>query len=359
MADPGPMPQTHPAEVPAPATHLVRTLGTRSLVLFGLAYMTPIIVLGIFGIVASVTAGATPAAYLLALIAMLFTASSYGRMARAFPVAGSAYTYVRRAVDSRAGFLVGWAVLLDYVFLPMVIWLFGAAYLNAQFPGVPNAVWILAFIVVTTTLNILGIRVAEKANYALMAFQLLVIAIFVALSIASLATGTGAGTLFSLAPFSDSGDLSGRNLRRCGHRRLFLPRLRCSHHADRGDGQPAAYGPAGHPAGRAHRGRDLRAGGLHDPARTPRRGVRERRRGRLGVLRHRVDHRRAACSAPSSWPAWWWLSSLPVWPLRPAPPGCSSRWAGTAVLPRRVFGGARANGSTPRWPTSSSPARSG
>src|SRR5664279_2287578 len=116
---------------------LVRTLKLPSLVLFGLAYMTPLIVLGIFGVVAETTSGASASAYLVATVAMLFTASSYGRMAAAYPVAGSAYTYVRRTIDSRIGFLVGWAVLLDYLFLPMVIWLIGGAYLQAQFPGVP------------------------------------------------------------------------------------------------------------------------------------------------------------------------------------------------------------------------------
>ena len=65
------------------------------------AYLTPLIVLGIFGIVAEATGGA-PAAYLVALVAMLFTALSYGRMAAAYPVAGSAYTYVRRTIDPRA-----------------------------------------------------------------------------------------------------------------------------------------------------------------------------------------------------------------------------------------------------------------
>jgi putrescine importer len=183
------------------APHLIRTLKLRSLVLFGLAYMTPIIVLGIFGLVAATTGGATPAAYLLALIAMLFTASSYGRMAAAYPVAGSAYTYVRRAIDGRVGFLVGWAVMLDYLFLPMVIWLIGAAYLNAQFPAVPNWIWIIGFIAITTVLNIVGIKVAEKTNYALMAFQILIILIFVALSIASVLGGRGEGTLLSIAPF--------------------------------------------------------------------------------------------------------------------------------------------------------------
>ncbi|MCG7609892.1 MULTISPECIES: APC family permease [Mycobacterium] len=190
---------------PAGQPTLVRALGLRSLVLFGLAYMTPLIVLGIFGVVASTTGGASASAYLIALAAMLFTASSYGRMAAAYPVSGSAYTYVRRTIDPRIGFLTGWAVLLDYLFLPMVIWLIGAAYLDAQFPGVPGWLWVLAFILVTTVLNVVGIKVADKANYLLMAFQLLVIGLFVALSVASVVRSDGAGGLISASPFTGVG----------------------------------------------------------------------------------------------------------------------------------------------------------
>jgi len=185
-------------------TTLTRTLSLPSLVLFGLAYLTPIIVLGIFGVIAETTGGASPSAYVVALAAMLLTAHSYGRMAAAHPVAGSAYTYVRRSIDPRAGFLVGWAVLLDYLFLPMVIWLIGASYLGAQFPAVPFAAWILGFVVLTTLLNVLGIKVADKANYVLMAFQLLVLVFFVALSVAHVADASGPGALLSTAPFDNA-----------------------------------------------------------------------------------------------------------------------------------------------------------
>ncbi|WP_461640307.1 APC family permease [Leucobacter sp. BZR 635] len=184
-----------------PSTALTRTLKLPSLVLFGLAYLTPLIVLGIFGVIAQETGGASASAYLVALIAMLFTANSYGRMAKAYPVAGSAYTYVRRTIDGRVGFLVGWAIMLDYLFLPMVIWLIGGSYLTAQFPGIPMPVWILGFIVITSALNIIGIKVADRANFILMSFQILVIAFFVALSIASVARADGAGALFSSGPF--------------------------------------------------------------------------------------------------------------------------------------------------------------
>ncbi|MDR4534246.1 APC family permease [Glutamicibacter sp. PS] len=180
---------------------LSRTLKLPSLVIFGLAYLTPLIVLGIFGVIASQTGGASASAYLIALLAMLFTANSYGRMAAAYPTAGSAYTYVRRTIDGRVGFLVGWATMLDYLFLPMVIWLIGGSYLQAQFPAVPMPLWILGFIVLTTVLNIIGIKVADRVNLVLMAFQILVIAFFVALSVAQVMSHGGAGGLVSTSPF--------------------------------------------------------------------------------------------------------------------------------------------------------------
>jgi|TARA_R110001599_G_scaffold325045_2_gene537116 amino acid transporter len=179
---------------------LERTLSLKAVVLFGLAYMTPLIVLGTFGVIASTSNGAVPTAYLITTVAMLFTAYSYGIMARTYPVAGSAYTYARRAIDSRVGFMVGWSVLLDYFFLPMVIWLIGAAYLNARFPEVPSWIFLLGFIGITTFLNIYGIKLASKVNSLLMVFQILVIAFFVLLSVRHVFSTGGTDALFSLGP---------------------------------------------------------------------------------------------------------------------------------------------------------------
>lgn len=178
---------------------LKRTLGLGSVVLTGVAYMAPMIVLGTFGVVATASNGTVPSAYIVTLIAMLFTAYSYGKMATAFPVSGSAYTYVGRGIGPKIGFLAGWLILLDYFFLPLVIWLIGGAYLTAEFPSIPAAAWIVAYIVVTTALNIIGIRVATRVNFVLMAFQALVLLFFVILSFAHFFTAdTGAGVLTPL-----------------------------------------------------------------------------------------------------------------------------------------------------------------
>lgn len=183
---------------------LKRTLTLGSVVLFGIAYMTPIIVLGTFGILADVTRGVVPSAYLVASVAMLFTALSYGRMAAAFPVAGSAYTYVRKSISPKLGFLAGWAVLLDYLFLPMAIWLIGAAYLHSAFPSVPQALWVLAFIGVTTAINVVGLRLAKNINGVLMLVQFLVLIAFVGLAIHYI-LGDGGRPLWTLEPFLKEG----------------------------------------------------------------------------------------------------------------------------------------------------------
>ncbi|MCT8505538.1 APC family permease [Chromohalobacter moromii] len=177
-----------------------KTLTLGQVVLFGLAYMTPIIVLGTFGVLAVTTEGAVSGAYLAALIAMLFTAHSYGRMASAYPVAGSAYAYVRHAIDDRLGFIAGWAILLDYLFLPMVIWLIGAAYLHSAFPAIPTPLWLLAFIAVTTTINILGLRLASAVNSVMMLVQILVLIAFVGLSM-HYVLGDPSQPFWSLTPF--------------------------------------------------------------------------------------------------------------------------------------------------------------
>ncbi|MDN5795136.1 MAG: APC family permease [Intrasporangium sp.] len=197
--------QTHQASHP---TRLEPSLGLRSVTLFGLAYMTPIIVLGIFGIIAETSKGASAGAYLLATVAMLFTAASYAKMSRHYPVAGSSYTYVRKALDARLGFIVGWTILLDYLFLPLVIWLIGAAYLTGQFPSVPTWVWIVLFILTTTALNIIGLKVADKANFALMAMQFLVLALFVLFAVIYLVSHHGGGSLLSTNPFTGEGGFS-------------------------------------------------------------------------------------------------------------------------------------------------------
>ncbi|MFP5345552.1 MAG: APC family permease, partial [Actinomycetes bacterium] len=188
--------------MPTDDRRLTRTLTLWPLVLFGIAYITPFIVLTTFGVFSEASNGTLPTSYALATVAMIFTALSYGKLARLYPAAGSAYTYARHAIDNRVGFMVGWTVLLDYFFLPMVVWLIGTAYLTDQFPAVPGWVFLIAFIVLTTLLNVIGIKVATRANIALITFQILVLAFFLVFSVRHV---LGGGESFGVQPFWNSG----------------------------------------------------------------------------------------------------------------------------------------------------------
>lgn len=165
---------------------LKRSLGTGSLVLFGLAYMLPLAVFTTYGLVTETTGGHLAGAYFVTTIAMLFTAYSYANMVRAYPVAGSAYTYTQRTFGSHLGFLTGWTLLLDYLALPLLNYLVIGIYLNAAFPAVPAWVFIVVSVLLVTALNVIGINLVSSVNLALVGVQVIFIVVFVATGIAFL-----------------------------------------------------------------------------------------------------------------------------------------------------------------------------
>ena len=189
---------------PAP-TALRRSLGLWAIVGLGLGYMTPMTVFDTFGIVTGQTDGVVPSAYLFALIAMVFTAISYGRMTRVFPSAGSAYTYASETIHPNVGFLVGWSSLLDYLLLPLVNALIVRLYLESFFPQVPGWIWVVAYVAAITAMNLFSMSSTSRVNGILVAFQIVLIAVFVALTWTALNAGAGNGTAFSLAPLFHSG----------------------------------------------------------------------------------------------------------------------------------------------------------
>ncbi|MDX1885755.1 APC family permease [Mycolicibacterium sp. 120270] len=200
---------TAPADstAPLPSTeegegHLRRVLGVPLLVLFGLVYMVPLTVFTTYGAVTVLTGGRVPIAYLVTLAAMVFTARSYARMVGAYPVAGSAYAYTQKSFGAPIGFLVGWSLLLDYLFLPMLNYLVIGLYMGDAMPGVPQWVWILVSIAIVTILNIVGIVSVSWANVVIIGMQAVFIVVFVAMSVSSIA---GAGDVNFLAPISGDG----------------------------------------------------------------------------------------------------------------------------------------------------------
>ncbi len=149
---------------PTSKSGLKRELGLGGLVLFGLAYMAVSTVFTTYGIVNQVTEGRLPLAYVVALLTMLFTANSYAAMVRKYPVAGSAYTYTQQGFGGGAGFLTGWVLLLDYLFIPMINFMILGLYVSTQFPSVPAELVSMITLVAVFIFNVLGITLVNKLN---------------------------------------------------------------------------------------------------------------------------------------------------------------------------------------------------
>jgi amino acid transporter len=181
---------------------LRRTLGLRDLVFYGLIFMVPIAPMGIFGSVYASSGGMVALAYLVGMVAMVFTAASYAQMVKAFPLAGSVYNYAGRGIGAPVGFLAGWAILLDYLLVPSLLYLIAAVAMHATVPAVPVWAWLLGFVGFNTVVNLLGIRMTALITRIMLIGELVVLAVFLGIGGNALLEGRGHG--FSWEPLFNS-----------------------------------------------------------------------------------------------------------------------------------------------------------
>jgi putrescine importer len=192
--------------------HLNRVLGLWDLVFYGIVLIQPIAAVGLFGVAQQLSHGQMVTTVLIAMFAMMLTAVSYGRMASVYPSAGSAYTYVSRGLNTHIGFLAGWAMVLDYLIVPIVSTIYAALTLTRMVPGVPYAAWAVLLTVLITGLNIGGIRSAAKSNVVLLCAMCVVIVWFFVMTIRFLAVHGGAHALFSLQPIYNPAEFNWRSV---------------------------------------------------------------------------------------------------------------------------------------------------
>ncbi len=181
---------------------LRRSLTTKDLVVYGMIFMVPIAPYGVFGFVWNDAKGMVPLAYLVGLVGMFFTAMSYATMSRAFPVAGSVYTYAQRGLHEVAGFFSGWLILLDYILVPALLYLFSAVALRPLFPGAPQWLWLICFIVFNAIVNLIGVQLTARVNWYMLIMELCTLALFIVCGLFALYGGAGAGGL-TLRPVYD------------------------------------------------------------------------------------------------------------------------------------------------------------
>lgn len=182
---------------------LRRSVPTVDLIIYGLIFMVPIAPWAIFGTVYNEAEGLVPLVYVVGLVAMIFTALAYAQMAREFPLAGSVYAYVGRGLHQVAGFFAGWSILLDYLLVPTLLYVFGAESMVGIFPSTQRWMWAVAFVVVNTAVNLIGIKSLARFNRAFLAIELVFFVIFVIIAISALARGTVQGAHFGIEQLWD------------------------------------------------------------------------------------------------------------------------------------------------------------
>lgn len=183
---------------------LNRALTYRDLLVYGLIFMVPIAPFGIFGGVFQGSGGMIALAYAIGMVGMMITASSYAQMSKAFPMAGSVYTYAGRGIHPNFGFLAGWVILLDYVLVPTLLYIVAAIAMNSFIAAIPVWAWLLLFIVANTVINYLGIELTAKVNKIVLVGELIVLAIFIVIGVIAIASGKGNGFSFDAFYNSDT-----------------------------------------------------------------------------------------------------------------------------------------------------------
>jgi amino acid transporter len=159
--------------------------------------------MSVFGVLSDRARGHVVTTLLIAMVAMLFTAFSYGRMARAYPSAGSAFTYVGQEINPAAGYVTGWSMVMDYMLNPMIciIWISQQAHVFA--PGVSYWAWAIFFGIVFTGLNIQGVKTSARVNTGLAIAMGVVIAIFFVAAARYVFGNPHDGVAFFTRPFYD------------------------------------------------------------------------------------------------------------------------------------------------------------
>jgi putrescine importer len=172
------------ANPPANAPRLRRTLTLWDLIMYGIIVIQPTAPMPAYGVFSNEGQGHVVTSILIAMVAMVFTAMSYGRMARVYPSAGSAYTYVGRELHPSLGYVTGWSMTMDYILNPLICTIWCAKAMADLLTGTrfqipyPGLLWPVFFAVLFTVLNLRGVQTSARINKTLCAIMGAVILAF-------------------------------------------------------------------------------------------------------------------------------------------------------------------------------------
>jgi len=188
---------------------LRRSLKLFDLIIYGVIVIQPVAPMAVFGVLSERGNGHVVTTILLAMVAMLFTAVSYGRMARVYPSAGSAFTYVGQEINPTAGYLVGWSMVMDYMLNPTICIIWCSQQAHVFIPWIPYWGWAIFFAIVFTSVTMQGIRISARVNTALVLGMSVVIAIFFVVAARFIAVHPHNASHFFTLPFYDPSRFKG------------------------------------------------------------------------------------------------------------------------------------------------------
>ena len=158
--------------------HLKRVLSLWDLIYYGVILTSPIAAVPLFGEGQVLSHGHTVATLLLAMVAMSVTAISFGRMASVYPSSGSVYTYISRELNPHLGFVIGWAMFLEYLFQPIQNALYAVLTIQRMTPRIPFAILAALAVGLITFMTVQGIKFTARTNEVLLGFMMLVTTVF-------------------------------------------------------------------------------------------------------------------------------------------------------------------------------------
>ena len=179
---------------------LRRALGLWDLILYGLIVIQPTAPMPVYGVMSMRSHGY---AVVTIMVAMLFTAISYGKMASAYPSAGSAFTYVGREIHPALGYLTGWSMAMDYMLNPLICTILCSKFAMNFLPDIPYTVWVVTFATLITVLNLQGIKTSARINSGLVVVMCVVIVLFLAAAARYVHAMPHDGIGFFTRPFFD------------------------------------------------------------------------------------------------------------------------------------------------------------
>lgn len=162
---------------------LKRSLSTKDLIIYGIIFMIPVAPVAFYGSFLQPANGMVALAYLVGMIAMLFTGFSYATMSHRYPYSGSVYTYVQQGTTPALGFISGWGICLDYLLIPTITYLISASFGHELLPGVPAWAWIIFIAIFNTIVNLAGVNIVSRISWLLFGLQALVLLTFIALTL--------------------------------------------------------------------------------------------------------------------------------------------------------------------------------